>query len=233
MLSILFIFADNIFKIGLSTEEGIHIFLVPFCIFWSWIIVHTALRKDFFNRFIINKENIHLALCLPIVVAIIMEFTLNIVRLIPFWLGHDVISPGSNQVTNLKGFTENGLIFSVSVISPFSEEFLFRYLPFGGIFLGIVDMEKRYKWIKRIHEELVINKNPKYIWFWIILTNIGFAMAHGPDLLSFPLYFIPGIVFSLFFFRYGFLSAWLAHGASNFFSGIAFDIIVNTLNYVR
>jgi membrane protease YdiL (CAAX protease family) len=122
-----------------------------------------------------------------------------------------------------------GLIFSVSVISPFSEEFFFRYLLYGGLSLAIVEMAKENKVIKKIYIELFINKNQIYIWSWIILTNIGFAMAHGPNIISFPLYFISGIVFSIFFLRLGFLAAWISHGSANLFSWIAHEIIVNTL----
>jgi membrane protease YdiL (CAAX protease family) len=220
---------DNILKFGLSSDEGINIFIVPFSLCWSWVIVHTALRKDFFKRFILNKKNIHLAICIPILVAIVMEIVLNIVQYIPLWLGYDVIKPGANQVTTLMGFTEAGLLFSVSVISPFSEEFLFRYLLYGGLSLAIVEAAKRNKLIKKIYNGLFINRNPKYIWSWVVLTNMGFAMAHGPDILSFPLYFISGIVFSIVFLRLGFLAAWISHGSANLFSWIAHEIIVNTL----
>jgi membrane protease YdiL (CAAX protease family) len=228
-LSILLIVVDHLLKFGLSSDEGINIFIVPFSLCWSWVMVHTALRKDFFKRFVLNKKNIHLAICIPILVAIVMEFVLNIVQYIPFWLGHDVIKPGTNQVTTLKDFTEIGLLFSVSVLSPFSEEFFFRYLLYGGLSLAIVKMANENKLIKKIHNELFINKNQIYIWSWIILTNIGFALAHGPDILSFLLYFISGIVFSIMFLRLGFLAAWISHGSANLFSWIAHEIIVNTL----
>ncbi|WML52104.1 CPBP family intramembrane glutamic endopeptidase [Neobacillus sp. PS3-12] len=228
-ISISLMVIDNILKLGLSSEEGINIFIVPFSLCWSWVIVHTALRKDFLKRFLLSKKNIHLAICIPILVAIVMEFVLNLVQFIPFLLGYDVIKPGINQVTTIKDFTEIGLIFSVSVISPFSEEFVFRYLLYGGLSLAIVKLAKENKLIKKIYNELFINKNQIYIWSWIILTNIGFAMAHGPNLLSFPLYFVPGIVFSIMFLRLGFLAAWISHGSSNLFSWVAHEIIVNTL----
>lgn len=228
-LSILLIEADKILKFGLSSDDGIAIFIVPFSLCWSWIVVHTSLRKDFFKRFVFNKKNIHLAICIPILVAILMEFVLNIVQFIPSWFGYDVIKPGTNQVTTLKDFSELGLIFSVSVISPFSEEFICRYLLYGGLSLAIVGLAKENMWIKKLYHELFIIKNPRYIWSWVILTNIGFAMAHGPDILNFPLYFLPGVVFSIIFLRLGFLAAWISHGSSNFFSWIAHEIIVNTL----
>lgn len=228
-LSILFMLADHRLKFGLSSNEGLTIFIVPLCLMLSWIIVDENLRKDFVNRFLLSKKNLHLSICIPILVSIITEFVLNLLRFVPYWLGYDVINPGKNQVTTLNDFTATGLLFSVSVIGPFSEEFLFRYLPYGGLSLAFAGMSKEIKWLKNIYDALFINKNPKYIWAWIIITNIVFAMAHGPDILSFPLYFIPGIVFSLFFLRFGFLAAWISHGASNLFSGIAFEIIVNTI----
>lgn len=228
-LSIVLIIVDNLLKFGISSEEGLNNFIIPFSLCWSLVIVHTTLRKDFFKQFVLNKKNIHLAICIPILVAILMEFVLNILQYIPFWLGHDVIKPGTNQVTALKDFTEIGLLFSVTVISPFSEEFFFRYLLYGGLSLVIVKMAKENKLIEKIYRELFINKNQIWIWSWIILTNIGFAMAHGPSLLSFPLYFISGIVFSIMFLRLGFLAAWISHGSANLFSWVAHEIIVNTL----
>jgi membrane protease YdiL (CAAX protease family) len=228
-LSISLMVIDNILKFGLSSDEGINNFIVPFSLCWSWVIVHTALRKDFFKWFVLSKKKIHLAICIPILVAILMEFVLSIVQYTPFLLGYDVIKPGTNQVTTLQDFTEIGLLFSVSVISPFSEEFLFRYLLYGGLSLAIVKMAKKNRLLEKIYNESFINKNPIYIWSWIILTNMGFAMAHGPDILSFPLYFISGIVFSIIFLRLGFLAAWISHGSANLFSWIAHEIIVNTL----
>ncbi|HDR8221064.1 TPA: CPBP family intramembrane metalloprotease, partial [Bacillus cereus] len=66
---------------------------------------------------------------------------------------------------------------------------------------------------------------PQYIWSWVILTNIGFALLHGPDISTFYLYFIPGVVDALLFLRLGFLSAWLAHGVFNLCSLTVLSII--------
>ncbi|WP_240792569.1 CPBP family glutamic-type intramembrane protease [Bacillus thuringiensis] len=64
-----------------------------------------------------------------------------------------------------------------------------------------------------------------YIWGWILVTNLIFALYHGPDITNFYAYFIPGIIDALLFLRLGFLSAWLAHGAFNLCSLTTFSIV--------
>ncbi|XKK20005.1 CPBP family glutamic-type intramembrane protease [Bacillus sp. A17A.1] len=69
------------------------------------------------------------------------------------------------------------------------------------------------------------HKNPLYIWGWILVTNLGFALYHGPDMTNFYAYFIPGIINALLFIRLGFLSTWLAHGVFNLCSLTIFRIV--------
>ncbi|CCW04860.1 MULTISPECIES: CPBP family glutamic-type intramembrane protease [Bacillus] len=136
-----------------------------------------------------------------------------------------MIGIGSGQVTYTSDLTTTGFLFLVSIIGPFNEEIFFRYLLYAGIFLVLADFKTKFLWLEKVYHELFIHKNPQYIWSWVILTNIGFALLHGPDISTFYLYFIPGVVDALLFLRLGFLSAWLAHGTFNLCSLTVLSII--------
>ncbi|MED2737121.1 CPBP family intramembrane glutamic endopeptidase [Bacillus toyonensis] len=219
---------DRMFHLGLTSDSGIEVFLMPFIFILALIIVNPSLRKDFIDRFLIDKENIHQAICFPILAGIGMVFIANAIRFIPYWLwGDQLIGVGSKQVTTLEELTDTGLLISVSIIGPFTEEFLFRYLLYGGIFLlffkGVSDSQLS----RKIVDHLYVNKTAKYIWSWIIVTNIVFALMHGPNLLNFWMYLIPGMVDAWFFITYGFLASWLSHSMFNLFSGITLQILLS------
>ncbi|MDA1909461.1 CPBP family glutamic-type intramembrane protease [Bacillus cereus] len=76
-----------------------------------------------------------------------------------------------------------------------------------------------------MYNQLFTHKNPLYIWSWILITNLGLALLHGPDISNFYAYFIPGLINALLFLRLGFLSAWLAHGIFNLSSMIILSIL--------
>ncbi|MCD2338201.1 CPBP family intramembrane glutamic endopeptidase [Bacillus cereus] len=124
--------------------------------------------------------------------------------------------------------TKAGFLFLVTVIGPFQEEIFFRYLLYAGIFLALADLKVKFSWVEKIYNQLFSHKNPLYIWGWILITNLGFALFHSPDISNFYAYFIPGIINALLFLRLGFLSAWLAHGVYNLSS----MIILSTLSFL-
>lgn len=224
MTTLIFVALDLLLQLGLtSSEETLNIFIIPFITICSFIFFLPVLRKSFFAWFLLDKKEIHQAICFPILAAILSGFLVNFYRLLPYWLGFDPVGVGSQQVTVLDGVSPLGLALGTSVLGPFSEEFLFRYLMFSGIILLWADFPP--KWVSGINEH--IQKRKKTYWIgWVLLVNVIFALLHGPNLLNFPLYFLPGIVDTLFFLRYGFLAAWISHGVFNLFSGITLHIIL-------
>ncbi|MGN5650928.1 CPBP family glutamic-type intramembrane protease [Bacillus sp. Brlt_9] len=229
MVGFMFCFGliDRIFHLGLTSERSIEVFLTPFIFISALIIVIPSLRKDFVDRFLIDKENIHKAICFPILAGIGLVFIANVVRFIPYWLGGDqIIEVGTKQVTTIEEMTDAGLLIGVSILGPFTEEFLFRYLLYGGIFVLFFKGVSESQVSQKIVDHLYINKTAKYIWSWILITNIVFALMHGPNLMNFWMYLIPGMVDAWFFITYGFLASWLSHSMFNLFSGITMQILI-------
>ncbi|QWH76008.1 CPBP family intramembrane metalloprotease (plasmid) [Bacillus mycoides] len=225
LLFILLVLADKISGLGISNNNNAIESLYLFSIVLAGIFIFPTIRKDFQNRFNLNKNKLYVTIGLPILIGILMQFIVNFIRFIPTFLGHDMIGIGSGQITYTTDLTKTGFLFLVSVIGPFNEEFVFRYLLYAGIFLALADFKTNFSWIEKFYNELFIHKNPKCIWGWILVTNVGFAVFHGPDISTFFLYFIPGAIYTLFFLRFGFLSAWLAHGAFNLCSSTVFSIL--------
>lgn len=219
LFMIIYIFADKFFQLGLTSDAAIDIFTLPFMYIITLLIFLPQARKKFVSWFILKREETYKSVCFPILVAIIQSFLVYIYLYTPYWLGSEAISIGSKQVTTVEGVTEIGLTIGASIIGPFTEEFIFRFILIAG-FIGILNLL-----IRKFNR--FIKMKPIAIFFWIIVTNSLFSIAHGPDLLSFPTYFVGGVIPSLFFIRYGFLAAWISHGMFNFLSPIAFSIIHN------
>ncbi|MDN4608084.1 CPBP family intramembrane glutamic endopeptidase [Sporosarcina highlanderae] len=221
VLSFLFIgvytLVDIFFQLGLTSDDANNIFTLPFLYFITLLILLPRMRKKFVLWFIFKKEETYKTICYPILVAIIQSFLVYIYMYTPYWLGSEAIGIGSKQVTTVEGVTEIGLTIGATIIGPFNEEFIFRFFLIAG-FIEILNFS--ISKFKRL-----IKLKPIAIIFWIIVTNSFFSLLHGPDLLSFPPYFVGGVIPSLFFIRYGFLAAWISHGMFNFLSPIAFSII--------
>lgn len=124
-------------------------------------------------------------------------------------------------------------------MGPLSEEFLFRfllivYLPYVFLYYTFVkdpfvpksDNKKKVvatflfleRHANKIYYHAFQSKNKKLIVFWVIVCSFIFAIAHGPNLYSFALYFVPGVLYSYLFIRYGLLASWICHGTSNILS---------------
>ena len=226
---ILLVLADKLSGLGISDNTDAIGSLYFFSVLLTGILVFPTIRTDFQNRFILHKNKPYLTIGLPILIAILMQIILTFIRFIPTFFGHDMIGIGSDQVTYTSDLTTTGFLFLVSIIGPFNEEIFFRYLLYAGIFLALADIKTKFLWLEKVYHEVFIHKNPQYIWSWVILTNIGFALLHGPDISTFYLYFIPGVVDALLFLRLGFLSAWLAHGACNLCSITVLSIVSSIL----
>ncbi|MFQ6391321.1 type II CAAX prenyl endopeptidase Rce1 family protein [Priestia aryabhattai] len=229
LLTFTTIFLDEIFGLGISNDAAFETFIAPFVMLVSFVLTFPYLRKRFTSWFILDKGKIHQAICLPILAAIAMGFAVNIYRYIPYWLGSDPIGVGSNQVTSIEDITQVGLTLLTSIIGPLNEELMFRFLIYVGLFYLLTKNKNRYPWLSRLNANIFTFKNPIYILGLVCGINVLFALVHGPNLLNFPLYFLGGAVNTLFFIRYGFLSAWISHGVFNFFSGITLSIVVQTM----
>ncbi|MCQ6317115.1 CPBP family glutamic-type intramembrane protease [Bacillus cereus] len=225
LLFILLVLADKLSGLGISNNNNAIESLYLFSILLAGIFIFPTIRKNFQNHFILHKNKIYLTIGFPILIGILMQFILNFIRFIPTFLGHDMIGIGSSQLTYTSDITETGFLFLASVIGPFNEEIIFRYSLYSGIFLVLADFKTKFLWIEKIYNELFKHKNPIYIWGWVVVTNIGFTLLHGPDISTFFLYFVPGTIYALFFLRLGFLSAWLAHGAFNLCSSTVLSIL--------
>jgi len=219
LVMIVYIFTDEFFQLGLTSDDAFDIFTLPFLIIITLLIFLPRARKKFVSWFILKKEETYKSICYPILVAIIEAFLVYIYLYTPYWLGSEAIGIGSNQVTTVEGVTEIGLTIGTSIIGPFNEEFIFRFILIAGFIETLNFLISKYKRLIKI--------KPIAIIFWIIVTNSYFSLIHGPDLLSFPTYFVGGVIPSLFFLRYGFLAAWISHGMYNFLSPIALSIIYN------
>ncbi len=219
LVMIVYIFADKFFELGLFSDDAFRIVTLPLMCFITLLSIIPPLRKKFVTCFILKMEETYKSICYPILVAIILAFLVCIYQYTPYWLGSEAIGIGSKQVTTLKGVTEIGLTISSSIIIPFNEEFVFRFILIAGFIEILNFLISKYKRLIKI--------KPFAIIFCIIVTNSFFSLNHGPGLLSFPIYFVGGLIPSLFFIRYGFLAAWISHGMFNFLSPIANSIIHN------
>lgn len=221
-------FLDIRLNIGLTSDEVMPIFITPFVTILSFLMFFPALRKEFVKWFVLDKKRLDKTICYPVLASILLGFIINIYRFVPYWFGYDVVGVGKKQVTVLEDVSDLGMAIGVYIIAPFSEEFLFRFLAFAGAALWIKNLLEGTKWQEQA-QLLFAKKRKLVISSWVVITNLAFSFMHGPDLLSFPLYFLGGMVDAIFFIRFGFLSAWISHGSFNFFSGILLSIIISFL----
>ncbi|EJV74604.1 hypothetical protein IG3_05731 [Bacillus cereus HuA2-1] len=222
------IYGDKFFGFGLSRlSVGVEsLFLLTLLL--ALLITIPKLRRDFTGYFFLRDKK-HLIIGLPILLAIGMQVAFNFARFIPTWMGGEMIGVGSGQFTTSEILSEMGELILVSIIVPFNEEFLFRYVPYAAILWGANCAKEYSNVFKKLYLNLFVEKNTKYVWVWILSTSFVFAMIHEPNLLNFSFYFIPGIVYALLFLRYGFFSAFLAHSFYNLCSGIVLGMIMRVL----
>lgn len=211
---------DSRFKLGVMTSQGFDIYLA-LIMFLMLLIGFPSLRKDFFNHFVPAKtyslSYIYISICISAVLAMVM----NVIRYVPFWIsGEDLIGVGSKQITSFEDFSIVGRYILTVIVGPFNEEFLFRYLSYGGLFLLIKQLPDHpwLRWIHNISDHLFVKKTKEYVIFWVLLTSTWFSLVHGPNLLNFFFYFLSGVVYGVLFLKYGLLASWTAHGSFNLFS---------------
>jgi uncharacterized protein len=233
----LLLYINGKFELGM-TDTHIELIVTPFFILIYLLFMFPSLRKDFFTRFL-YKENLTHSICLPILVSIILVFLINASRLLPLLFGGDVVGVGKGQFIEKADLSLMGELLFHALFPTFSEEFLFRYLAYGGLFVfltygflsnpgekSVLNTTKFEKYINWFRTKLFIERNKYFVMTWLLIVTVWFTMVHKPDLTNFHGYFIPGLFFGIFYLKYGFLSAWLAHASFNALSGIAWSIIL-------
>lgn len=239
---LLFLLALNWLNVatGMGMEERhIEAFVLPFVTIVFFLFVFPKLRKELLTNFI-DKKNLTFAICVPILTSIVLVYIINGLRLVPVFLGEDVVGVGSAQYIEEAKLNTIGSLLFHAILPTFSEEFIFRFMAFSGVFLLIQpficeedttsNIQNSFqRKIKVFSDNLFVKKKNQYIFIWLFIVSVIFAQIHGPDITNFYIYFIPGAFFGYFFIRYGFLSAWIAHGTFNALSGIAWSTILNNL----
>jgi membrane protease YdiL (CAAX protease family) len=232
-----FLFINARLNLGIS-EADIEIFLLPFLMLFYFWMVFPQLRKDFRNHFI-KVKSLDKIIALPILVAILELVLVYLYFYFPVFFGGDTVPLGKSQYTGHQELSTAGDVILTGILGPFSEEFVFRFLlivyaPYLLLYHIFVkeplvletDKQKKLaapfllleKHANKIYYQAFQAKNKKLIGAWVIVCSFLFAIAHGPDIYSFALYFIPGLLFSYLFLRYGLLASWIGHGVSNIVS---------------
>jgi membrane protease YdiL (CAAX protease family) len=245
ILLIIFIlsFMNISFKMGVDDILMVNTIYLLFFVL-MFFIFNKKVRAEFLKVFI-RKEAIN-GVVIAALVTMFLEIIINMIRFIPYIFGHDVLGPGKGQYVPDDALTEFGVILYIGIITGFTEEFIFRFLGYSGlgiVLYKIVDLvvtksiDKKTSRVslmiaticENIHDKLFVQKSKKYLFYWLMIISFLFAMVHLPSVLSFPLYFIPGLFFGFLFLRYGFLAAWIAHALGNIYSPLALDISISIL----
>lgn len=116
------------------------------------------------------------------------------------------VSPGKSQVS-FTDFSTGGIDLilvgaAAILLAPILEELLFRFIGLGIVYNLLTRMAReRYAKLALIP--------------WVFCVTSLFAILHGPNKISFPAYFVPGMVYSLIYLRYGLFASILTHSSSN------------------
>ncbi|KAF1083886.1 CAAX amino terminal protease self- immunity [Sporotomaculum syntrophicum] len=113
-----------------------------------------------------------------------------------------LVAPGAGQVNvpNPGVITIDTvmIIASIILLGPLLEEMLFRFIG-----LGLV-------------RQLAGPRQAAFlIGAWVMVTSTAFALLHSPEPASFVIYFIPSLVYSLVYLRYGVFGSFIVHSAGN------------------
>ena len=120
---------------------------------------------------------------------------------------------GSNQA-QLAG-TIWDIFFTAGVIAPLYEEFIFRVL-FFTLVLTIVKLCLRTD--GQTSYNMVYSLKHPICWITLVLSSTIFSLVHGPDLTSFHIYALGGLLCGILYLKHGYLAAVLAHFSFNFLS---------------
>ena len=239
VIFLVIILLNSKLQLGFSNLE-MDVFIFPFLLILSFFIVIPKLRKSFYKQFIKVKE-LHLLIALPVLISIIVLFVVYLYMYLPIFFNNHSVSIGSDQYVASETLSNLGQFVLMGILGPFTEEVIFRYLLLyllPSIFLLFLYNERAIiKRIvpksgflsgKRIYQKMTNNKI--FITIWVIIVSSLFSLGHGPDLWSFPVYFLGGVIYSFLFLKYGFLSAWVAHGSFNVLSPIMNIVVLMFLD---
>lgn len=130
--------------------------------------------------------------------------------LILFFLDFALMNLTNTLWSPEESFLSPGFIVS-SLISPIGEEFLFRGLFFGILFLWAIPLLVS-------NTDKKLNKNKLYLASTLVLQSLFFAFVHdNPNLLSFAIRFVGGVIYGLLYIlnNYNLLPSILIHMAHN------------------
>lgn len=155
--------------------------------------------------------------------GLLASFLSYIYAYLPTLLNKSIIGIGSNQ----KIVTYDALSFEhflvTSTASVVLEELLFRVLFFWciGEVIKII-----YKFLKKDIKNInVFNIKSKEGLIALLISSTIFALGHGFSLVTFPIYFIPGLTFGYLYSKFGLASSIVAHSAGNYFTDITHIIV--------
>lgn len=199
----------------------------------------------YFKEESVKSKSIYVVV-LPIIFAIFDNLIISITRYIPKILGGDIINIGSGQaVIILKEFTFEYTVF-YCVLPAFTEEIIFRFLPYVGLGIivdNILKVKKKFehkkiklefifKAVENLKKDLFLNKKTYAVVLWITITSTVFALAHGPNITNFYFYFTGGALFGWLYLKYGLVSAMLGHMLNNYLSPTILSLVTYILSDV-
>lgn len=178
---------------------------------------------------------------LPIILTLVVDYFIEFSRYLPILIGCEPLySVGKNQmIFNLSAYSISRFIF-LSLSPGVIEELLFRVIPFGLIYpflLKNIDINAHIGvWMNKpldfVCNHMHINKRKLFLATFTIFVSTIFSIMHGPDIKNFYFYFIPGLVFSLFYQKYGYLACIIAHTSSNYIN-LAADLARLTAKFFK
>lgn len=194
-----------------TDPENIYSYLVEILIILVIIqIISPRLHKRVIDeiRFRGKKSTTILFSILTGIGARILICTISI---LPTFFGGNVIGIAKGQL-DISNYSFFERILVVVLFGPCEEEFLFRVLIFTFVSFILGCITSKLKMDIPIN---VFNTKSVLCWVLVLVVSIGFSLCHQPDLSNFSTYFIPGLVFTIMYIKYGFYSAWISHGVYN------------------
>ncbi|WP_409346939.1 CPBP family intramembrane glutamic endopeptidase [Paenibacillus sp. MBLB4367] len=226
------------FNLKLDVDNIFSLDIQPFLLTIYFLLLFPDIRKHFFDQFLKNSHK-YKVIIFSIIIGVTENLLIDLSRFIPLMFGNEMIGVGKHQYTSdLNYFPESLDFLFLGLFPGFTEEFIFRFLPYTLLFIFLSNLRLNKKIdvqefktnkdskiqiqlrriIDNIYMGFYIEKKFSYLLVWIILVSIMFSLAHGPDYKTFYLYFVGGVINSVLFLRWGFLAAMLSHAAFNTFS---------------
>ncbi|GAE35612.1 CPBP family intramembrane glutamic endopeptidase [Halalkalibacter akibai] len=229
-------YMNAVLKLGI-TETDFQEFITFSLVIGFLIYLYPGLSTPFKNSFLKTKE-LHIIVCIPILTSLIKLIIVYLYLYIPVFFGEERMSVGKGQyIREDQELSTLGEILLLSISGPFNEEFLFRFLllfliPYSILnsfsYMSIDKENGLFNRIKlmgeRLNKKIFVERNNTIVAIWLFITSSIFSLMHLPDIYSFFIYFIGGMLYGFLFIKYGFLLAWIAHGISNGFSPIVNSI---------